>query len=261
MRFLVKNNPQETGLESVTTDEMLYQMREGGKIPDTIFLWKPGKFMYPLNNASVNHIDMEYAESLGYPTYRAGTLLGGPTSVLIVGDLWCIVSAVGSEILESAESKEAFSRDVWRYVLSKRGLETEKKGNDIVVAGTDRKLSGTGLAKRGDSQFMNCFLSEKVPVGIDMDKLFKMPKDKYKDKTVTKASERITSVEKETGEVFDEEWLVGTVVEYFESIGVVLERETDFTQEEKDLAKSLEAKHLSENWIKYGEYGQEPDFN
>jgi lipoate-protein ligase A len=260
MRFIVKNNPNETGLESVTTDEMLYQMREQEKVGDTIFLWKPGRFMYPLKNASVNHIDMEYAKSLGYPTYRAGTLLGSPTSVLIVGDMWCIVSAVGSKVLETAESREAFSRGVWRYVLSKKGLETEVKGNDIVVAGTDRKLSGTGLAERGNSQFMNCFLSEKVSTGIDMDKLFKMPPSKYEDKTVIRASERITSVEKEIGETFDEKWLVDTVVEYFLSIGVNLEREDDFTQEEKDFAKSLEEKHLSENWIKYGEYGQEPDF-
>jgi lipoate-protein ligase A len=260
MRFIVRNNPNESGLESVTTDEMLYQMREDGKIADTIFLWKPGKFMYLLNTASVNHIDMDYAKAIKYPVLRAGTLQGSPTSILIVGNMWCIVSALGSDNWEEKEYGKKLSTDVWRYVLSKLGLETEVKGNDIVVAETDRKLSGTGLAQRGESQFMNCFLSEKVPTGIDMDKLFKMPPSKYEDKTVTKASERITSVEKEIGEVFDEKWLVDTVIEYFASIGVALEREDDFTQEEKDFRKSLEEKHLSENWIKYGEYGQEPDF-
>lgn len=257
MRFLVKNDPSQSALDCLTLDDALCQMRELDSIPDTIFLWKPAKFIYVLNNASVNHIDRDYAESMGYPVLRAGTLIGKPTSLLIVGDMWNIISAVK---YNEAVDKEKYGRDVWIYVLNKLGLETEKKGNDIVVKGTDKKLSGTGLGNRGFSQFMNCFLSEKIPVGVDMDKLFKMPESKYEDKTVTKASERITSVENETGNVFDEKWLVDTVVEYFNSIGITLDRENDFTKEEKDFAKSLEEKHLSEKWIKYGEYGQEPDF-
>lgn len=252
MRFIFKHD-NATATECLALDDALCQMLSQNLIPDTIFLWKPTKFIYVLKNASVNYIDIPYAENLGYPVKRSNTLYGAPTSLLVVGDMWNLITATHSKEVDK------FGRNAWVYVLDKLGIKVDLKSNDLVIAGTDRKISGYGTSLDQNYSYQNCFLSEQTP-DIDYNTLFKMPPAKFKDKTVDNVADRITSYHKETGLLLDEKWLKDTIIEYFQSVGVSIEEAVDFTQAEKDLAATLIDKHNSIEWINYGRIKSTPDF-
>jgi len=257
MRLIVQNKPQ-TALECLAIDDALRQMRISDEIPDTVFLWRPTKFIYVLKNASVDHVNRQYAEDCGYPVMRSATIVGKEDSLVIVGDMWNLITSI-KPTLDKKEHIYNYGQGAWIYIINKLGLKLEAKGNDLVVLGTDRKLSGFACdTSYPKSIFMNCFLSEKLPKNVDLNKLFILQQSKFKDKSVNSAEERVTSIEKEINTTLSQEWLEGALVEYFSTIGVTLEK-TDFTQKEKEFAKKLEAKHLSEEWIVYGR--EKPDFS
>jgi hypothetical protein len=253
MRFIVRSDITDY-LEAVTRDDALLQMRVKGLIPNTVFLWKLPPFTYLLKQASALYIDRVYSESVGYPVTRSATLNGRPTSVVVTGGAWNIITVADG----LADQYQRFGYGVWEYVSGKNGLVLENKGNDLVVAGTDRKVSGLGASMEGSIVFDNCFFANESPT-VDMSKILLPPPSKFEGKEVTTVTERASSFAKETGSPMDAKTIESDVREYFASIGIALE-DSDFTAEETTFAESLRAKHQSEDWIKYGTYGNYPDF-
>jgi lipoate-protein ligase A len=171
--------------------------------------------------------------------------------------MWNLITSI-KPTLEKEKHIYNYGQGFWIYVAKKLGLNLESKGNDLVVVGTDRKISGFATdMSYPKSIFMNCFFSEKLPTNVDLNKLFILPPEKFQYKKVNNPKERVSSLENETGKVFSQEWLEKTIIEYFNTIGITLEK-SDFTEEEKEVAKKLEDKHLSEEWIIYGR--EKPDF-
>lgn len=252
MRFLTKNIVDVP----LAYEEALLTSRINDTTPDTIWLWRHPAVIYCTNKASINFVDLDYIKELELPIVRSAVFNGANTSVIVAGTDFGL--SVYCKNIPLEEMVQKYYVDYWKYICA--GLvELEHKGNDLVVAGTDRKISGMVHASTDGVSAGHCMFTETVP-NIDFERLYKMPAEKFEDKTVSSVTERITSFQKETGKLIDDAWIISRTIEYFATIGITLEPDADFNATEKQLVSDLSSKHLSEEWLKYGRIYAVPDF-
>lgn len=255
MRFLTKQIDNGSLLGAY--EEALFISRISNVSSDTIWLWRHPKIMYLLKNSSINYLDTDYAAEIGYPIVRSAVFSAKPTSVVIAGNDFGL--SVYCKNLPMSEMVEKYYVGFWGFVTN--GLfNIEHKNNDLVVEGTDRKILGMVNIFKDGVTAGHCMFSETIPKNIDLEKLFKMPKEKFSDKTVKSVSDRITSFYTETGLFIDDDWISDKAKEYFGSIGIMIEYEEDFNDQEKNIVFGLKDKHLNNEWIKYGKIYEKPDF-
>lgn len=230
-------------------EEAICLARLQEKTPDTIWLWKHPSVIYLMNNSSLNFLDTNYIKELGVPVVRSAIFEGRPTSAIIAGTDWGLLYA-GKEDLGDLFS---FNEEFWKSFLP-----LELKNNDLIIPQTDRKISGMVRQKKGDVFFgHNTFLDTKPQ--IDFNRLFKVPTDKFENKTVASPSERVTSYYDETSKNLNINELVEALQVVLAKRGIPLEP-GDFTAEELALVEQLSEKHQLEEWIKYATAYAKPDF-
>lgn len=249
MRFLTNeiDRPELTA----AYEEAMIRCRMLGLTEDFLWLWKHPKTMYLTNKASILCVNRGYSQEINYPVTRSGVFGGTIKSVIVAGGDWSILCCINRNNLNlntADEYNDLFFFDLWKNICNKVLLSTEKIGNDLVVQGTDRKI--VGQVFNFDDNFYSGHNTFSVTLPeMDMSRMFIMP-DELKE-TTNIGKKQITSLEKETGVVPATGEMIEWVKAYFLDKGVRL---TDASFDPKELAfvERITDKHISEEWVKYG---------
>jgi len=248
-------------IDLISLEESLFELRTKDLIPDTIVISEHKKFLYLCTTTSINCVDLDYGKSCGYPIVRSAILPGGLSSVIVVGtgfSFLIVVKKSNYNIESKIDFMNKFYFDIFQSLMS--GVEMEIKGNDFVVKDTERKMMGVATWQNEEYILGNHAFLNTLPTDINLDLLYKLPESKTFDKILKLPSERMTSYEKETNKVFSYDDIFNGVINYLESQSIDCEIGEDFLQIEKDMANGLKEKHLSDEWIKYGQIYAKPDF-
>ena len=239
MRFIFIDTPMSP-IDFITLEEAMFQLKKTNEIEDTVFLCKPSKFILELINASPTYIGLDYASRKGYNIYRSGVIHGGSTSIVLMDNMWYMFLASGDNTLNKDICYEA-----WKFVLNKMNILYTSDGSCIFSAQSGKKIAAYGDSTSRKITFTNCGLQE-----VAISKTIKLNELLLTNEVCT-PPDNLTSIQEETGNVFDTLWLKNTIIEYFNSIGIVLQ-EGSISKLETDKANTLVSKHTSEEWITYG---------
>jgi hypothetical protein len=236
-----------SAVEFVAFEEAMSAMALDGRCEPTVAVVDVPRLLYLTREASVNHVDEQYAMDSGLSVVRSAVITGSVTSIILA-------PVVGVYLFARDCDMDALRRVVAR-ASSMLGAAAEVGGrNDITAVGTDRKLGGAGTGEGASV----AFLTVSPAHGLDVDSLFRMPASKFEGKTVASVSARMASVEGLLGEVPGAQ-------EVSDAVEVSLAEEGfapawgEVTDEEAALARSMEARHAAEHWVRYADY-EEPDF-
>lgn len=259
LRLLKVQN--KNAYDVVPIEKMLFEFRKENKIPDTIWVWEHPRCLYLTNTGSVLFIDLEYLKNNNYPVVRSAVFPGKNTSAVLAGTDYGLLMALNKNtfnIQNGDDFMDKFYFDMFKQILI--GVDLKNTGNDFVVNGTDKKMMGLVVAEDGEYIAGHQTLLNYLPTDIDIDLVYKLPPEKFADKTVKKPSERMTSYEIESGQRIDYETLFKGVEDYLTSLGIEYDIAEDFTELEKEEVEKLRDKYLTDEWINYGRFREQPDF-
>ena len=257
MRLITRKLEDEDVKFLAAFEEALYTSVSEGMSENTIWFHRNQRCLYLSFNSSLLYADTDYARELKIPITRRKYFVGKKTSIVLGGTGFTLdiyAKNIGYEKINND-----YCNGFWNFVMRDL-IDIETKGNDIVIKGTDRKIVGSISSNKENMVAVTSLVLEKLPSDIDLERLFKMPEEKFIDKEVNSVEERMTSLYSETGQTFDDAILKEKAIEYFESIGETIKDETDFNEHEYDLVDKLREKHISEEWIKYARISTKPDF-
>lgn len=132
--------------------------------------------------------------------------------------------------------------------LAKMGMEAQFVPlNDIIVGG--QKISGNAQTRRGGVILQHGTILK----GVDVDKMFdllKVPDEKMKGKLIEQIKDRVTSINRHTGNKFDFQDIVDNLIEGFSSqfsdCTFVADSLTD--EEIAETEKLMKEKYQSKDW-------------
>lgn len=246
MRILtVKSTPRNfTALE-----EAIIRTRIEDKTPDTVWFIRQPRMLWLANNADKKYLNFDYAKRLKLETGRSAIFTGKPTSIVILGTTIGAMFVMDKKTIPTSVDLVNYLMGFWIRIGKSVGLTLENKSNDLVVAGTDRKLLGSVAFETNNHIGCNCMFTTKLPEDIDFDNLFLMPKDKFENKEVKTPKGRITSLFNETQVDFDYSKALEILKDYVGNDKI----ETDITQDENDIYNTVLTTHQSNKWIEEAE--------
>lgn len=236
-------------------EEAICSARIQGLTEDVVSIWRHPRSVYITREVSLLYFNKKYADSINLPITRSSVFSGKDTSILVLGGTWSVCIAVGKGIAQDTESfGSMFYYDLWNFVAEKYGLKLERKGNDLVVSNTDRKILGCIYSDATTAYVGNNVFSVKKPEGIDLNEFFRLPDSKFADKETKDADSRISSVFDETGAEIKGEDILSYIKEYLLKMGIKTKDEVGLNSQEMNILNNIKAKHTSDDWIKYAEF-------
>jgi len=234
--------------ENVALDAVMLELREEGKIPNTIrFLqFSPECVLVGYHQAVEQEVREDYAKSKGLEINRRIT--GG--GAILFDEL-----QIGWEVIADRESFGGASyEEITRLICEavSEGLRTLgvdakfRPRNDIEVEG--KKISGTGGVLEG-----RAFLYQgTLLMRVDLEKMLKalrIPVEKLTSKGIKSAEERITWLERELGRLPSREEVIEALLKGFEKKLGIKPYWGELTEEELKLLEEKKDYYRSEEWV------------
>jgi lipoate-protein ligase A len=116
--------------------------------------------------------------------------------------------------------------------------------NDVIVNG--KKISGSAHTRR----YRNVLQHGTILLKLNVEKMFsllRVSNEKIKDKDIRSAKERVTSIEREIGEI-EEKKVIDAMIEGFERAFDIQLIEGEMGDEELSSAEKLREKYASKEW-------------
>ena len=227
-------------------DEAIMTMVSKGKIPPTLrfFGWKPSAISIGYFQALEKEVDLEKCKEFGVDYVRRITGGGAVFHDKEITYSFCIPEKdVPKDIMQS------YDLICGAIIKGLRTIGIDAKYaplNDIVVNG--KKISGNAQTRR-----MGVVLQHgTILIDVDVEKMFsllKVPDEKIKDKMIANVKERLTSLNKETGQNINYNDVAIALRKGFEEQFNVQFAESELTQEEIVLANFIKKeKFATEEW-------------
>jgi lipoate-protein ligase A len=234
---------------NMAIDEALMRLRAVGRAPNTIRLykWRPSAVSIGFFQSVEEEVDVGACAELGVDVVRRMTG-GGAVYHDSEGELTysLVVDAGNPKVPPDFLGSYRVLCDGIVRGLRSLGLDARfHPVNDVVVGG--RKISGSAQTRR-----MGAILQHgTVLIRADVSKMFRVlrvPDEKLRDKMISAAHERVTSIERELGRgVGFEEVFEALRRGFEEALGIALEGGS-LSEEERSLAMELRGKYSSREW-------------
>ncbi|MCB9359435.1 lipoate--protein ligase family protein [Candidatus Woesearchaeota archaeon] len=226
-------------------DETIAISRMKNIIPNTLrfYRWKPPAVTIGYFQSLEKEVDVKKAEDLGIDIIRRYT---GGGAVLHEHEL--TYSIVLSEDDLPKDIIKSYEKICGAIILGlkKLGIDSEFKPiNDIVVDG--KKISGNAQTRFGGIVLQH----GTILMDVDIEKMFsvlKVPDEKIRDKMISAAKDRVTSI-KHMGKEISYERLAEALTEGFEETFDVEFEQSEFFEEDTALQICKE-KYATDRWNK-----------
>ncbi len=235
---------------NMAIDEAILRTRAAGKVPNTIrfYRWRPSAVSIGFFQSIEEEVDVESCAELGVDIVRRLTG-GGAVYHDSDGELTysLVVDAENPKVpTDFLDSYRVLCDGIVRG-LRRLGLDARfHPVNDVIAGG--RKISGNAQTRR----FGAVLQHGTVLLRSDLSKMFRVLRvsdEKLRDKMISAAQERVTTIEKELGRAVGFEEVSGALRRGFEeALGIELE-EGALSDEERSLAMELREKYSSREWI------------
>lgn len=227
-------------------DEALLQFVIDGRLGPCVRLygWRPAAVTIGYAQEMERDVDFRACESMGIPVIRRIT---GGGAVFhdeeITYSIVVPIEVFGDNITESYRKISI----ALIGALELLGLTAEfAPVNDILVKG--RKISGSAQIRRSGALLQH----GTILLGMDVDKMFtllRVAEGKLKRKSIERASDRVTSIEKELGGKVTFEAATGALASGFEKFFGCIPERFEPCEDIKDLAERLaREKFGSKDW-------------
>ncbi len=234
--------------KQMALDEALLILRSKDRIPDTLRLWvfKPSAVSIGYFQSIYRVVDLEHAKALGVDVVRRFTG-GGAVYHEYGGELtYTVAMRIRGPLTDVRKSYEILCKGIIK-AINILGLPAEfKPVNDVTVRG--KKISGSAQARRGSALLQHGTLM----YATDLDKLAQLlrpPKEKLLAHGVTGIRQRVTTLSIELQKELSLDEVVRAVIQGFaKSLGAEF-YEDSLHEEELKLAKELETKYRSREWL------------
>ncbi len=234
---------------SMAIDEALLKLNAEGKSPNTIRFWRwlPSTVSIGCFQSLEREVDLEVAKKYGVAVVRritGGGAVFHDHSGELTYSVVCKQGDVPDDIIESY--RLICGGLVWG--LKRLGLQAEfKPVNDVHVNG--KKISGSAQTRKWGSVLQHGTILISPDVRL-MFELLKVSPEKISDKFIASVYERVTTVERELGRkpTFDE--VRAAMVDGFADVLDADFVEGELAQEELGLAKQIELKYASKEWLR-----------
>lgn len=250
---LVKSGPGNA-YWNMAVDEAMLLARAEGRCPNTLrlYTWRPSAVSIGYFQSLEREVDVEECRRLGFDVVRRITG-GGAVFHDEHGEVTYSVVVSEDDLKRLAphssiqESYEALCRGLLEG-LRELGISAEfKPVNDVLVAG--RKISGSAQTRRRGVILQHGTLLLKSDLKT-MFRVLKVSGEKISDKAIKAVEERVTNILRETGRELSVEEVVSALARGFEkALGVELV-EGQLSPYELELARQLESKYRSEEWLR-----------
>ncbi len=229
------------GALNMAIDEALLEM---GTPTFRIYGWEEPTVTIGRLQRAREAVNLEECERRGIEVIRR---ISGGGSVIHDREItYCII---GREETLGKGPEETFSRVLSLLVkfLEELGIEGAKEGiNDISVKG--KKISGNAQARRKEKVLQHGTILLDIDKEL-MDSLIMPPKEKLKEKNISKPSERVTSVKEILGRIPSRNEIIEAMLRAFEQVFGEFEIGS-YNPEELELARSLEReKYGRKEWL------------
>jgi len=241
MEFRLVIDAAKNAYENMAIDEALLYY---GKPTLRFYKWKPSAISIGYFQSIEEEVNLELCKQHGIDVVRRIT--GGGA----------VYHDMNGEITYSFVSPEYILPnkilDSYRLIcgaiaqgLKKFGLKAEYVGiNDIVVGG--KKISGSAQTRR----YGNILQHGTVLLRVDVKKMFsflRVSKEKISDKEIKSIEERVTSIEREIGDVNEVEVIKAIIEGFKEKMGLEF-YEGKIEEKEIKMANELRKKYESKEW-------------
>lgn len=239
---------EDNGAMQMAIDEAILVTRAKGLIPDTLrfYSWKPACITIGYFQSLEKEINLNKAKEQGIDVVRRYT--GGGA---VLHDKELTYSIVISEKKVSKNIEKSYE-EICSFIilgLKKLGINAEFKPiNDIIVGG--KKISGSAQTRK----FGFVLQHGTLLIDLDLDKMFsvlKIPDEKIKDKLISNAKERVTSLKNLGIEISAQEMEKILINSFEEKFNIKL-IESELSRDEIKLATKLfKEKYSSQRWISW----------
>ena len=242
MRFITDSG---NAWQNMAEDEALLNSLASGKGVETLrlYTWKSPAVSIGYFQNITEEVNMEYAKRLNVPVVRRIT--GGGAVYHEYEITYCVVLKERKGMEDIIASYEFLCRPVVNFL---KGIRIEAEFapiNDIIVGG--RKISGSAQTRRKGVVMQHGTLL----VRIESERMFSVlnvGREKIKGKGIRRIEERVTSLEKETGKMWNTEEIINRLAGHFAShfnTKLVKGSLNDF---ERDKMEKLVMKYKSREW-------------
>jgi lipoate-protein ligase A len=236
---------QDNGAMQMAIDEAILITRAKGLVQDTLrfYTWKPACITIGYFQSLKKEINLEKVKEYEIDIVRRYT---GGGAVLHDKELTYSIVISENEVSENIEKSYSEICDFIIFGLNRLGIKAEFKPiNDIIVGG--KKISGSAQTRK----FGFVLQHGTILFDLNLDKMFsvlKIPDEKIKDKLISNAKERVTSLRNLGIEISPQE-LEKILRESFEKKFGVKLVESDLSKEEIKLAEKLyREKYSKKEW-------------
>ena len=240
-----------TAAQNIALDDILLQLRNDDKIPDTLRLlqFKPHAVLVGFHQSIQQEVRIDFCHEKGIDINRRIT--GGGTIYLDEPQIgWeLIASRWDSDIPKNIDKLYAKVSEGAVQGMKKLGVDAEfRPRNDIEVQG--RKISGTGGSFEGNAFFFQGTLLTDFDVE-SMIRALRIPLEKLKAKELESAKERVTCLKWELDELPSTERIKEAIAQGFAEVFDVKIVEGQLTPLELKLLEERTPNYETEEWV-YG---------
>ncbi|WP_459893317.1 lipoate--protein ligase family protein [Hydrogenobaculum acidophilum] len=226
-------------------DSVLLSLKAQNKIPNTLrFLsFNPECILIGYHQNPNQEVNLELAKSLGIEIGRRRT--GGGTIYFNKEQIgWEIVASLKDFNIKNYEELSQYMCEKVAKALSKFGVDAKyRPRNDIEING--KKISGTGgVLQEGAFLYQGTILIDFDP--DKMASLLKIPYEKLKDKNISSAKERVTSLKQELNFTPTFEEIAKAIKDVFKEFGL---EDGSLTEEEELMLEKVSKELNSKEWV------------
>ena len=221
---------------NMAVDEAIMTMVSKGKVPATLrfFGWKPAAISIGYFQCLDKEVDLEKCKELGVDYVRRITGGGAVFHDKEITYSICIPEKdVPKDIMQS------YDLICGAIIKGLQSIGIDAKYaplNDIIVNG--KKISGNAQTRK----LGVCLQHGTILIDVDVDKMFsllKVPDEKIRDKMIATVKERVTSINKETGQSVNYNDMAIALRTGFEEQFNVKFKQEQLTDEELELAEFI----------------------
>ncbi|MFW9923412.1 MAG: biotin/lipoate A/B protein ligase family protein [Candidatus Thorarchaeota archaeon] len=222
------------------------------KVPNTIRLyrWNPSAVSIGYFQSMKNVVNINNCEKLGIDYIRR-TTGGGAVYHDFEGELTYSVNCSEADKILPVDITKIYEIICGGIVQGLKLLNIEaefKPINDIVLKRSGKKISGSALTRKNGVILQHGTILRKV----DVEKMFSIlivPDEKIKDKMISSAKERVSSLELELGEAPSFKQIGESLIIGLEnSLGISLQS-GEITPEEHERAKLIAQEFKEPKWL------------
>ena len=221
---------------NMAVDEAIMTMVSKGKVPATLrfFGWKPPAISIGYFQSLDKEVDLEKCKELEVDYVRRIT---GGGAVFHDKEITYSIHLLEKDVPKDIMQSYDLICGAIIKGLQSIGIDAKYAPlNDIIVNG--KKISGNAQTRRMGV----CLQHGTILIDVDVDKMFsllKVPDEKIRDKMIATVKERVTSINKETGQNVDYNDMAIALRKGFEEQFNVKCKEENLTQEELELAEFI----------------------